>query len=119
VFDNAGVTPSIVSAQTQLTWTPNPGGTATLTLTWRTAEWSNPLFDNTVLSELSRNGSTTVATFTGSVTQLPNGQFERSFSHTIPCVPNKKYEMTVQARVGGVTETDSDLAKAGRFCIAF
>jgi hypothetical protein len=61
------------------------------------------VFDNTVLSELSRNGSTTVATFTGSVTQLPNGQFERSFSHTIPCVPNKKYEMTVQARVGGVT----------------
>jgi hypothetical protein len=55
----------------------------------------------------------------GSVTQLPNGQFERTFSHTIPCVPNVKYKMTVQARVGGVTETDSDVVKTPRYCIAF
>ena len=119
LFDNAGVGPSIVDGQTQLTWVPNPGGTATLTLKWRTAEWSNPLFDKTVLTELSGKPPFPPVTFTGSVTQLPNGQFERSYYHTIPCVPNKKYKMTVEARVGGVTEIDSDLAKSGRYCIGF
>lgn len=119
LFDNAGVGPSIVDAQTQLTWVPNPGGTATLTLKWRTAEWSNPLFDKTVLTELSGNPPFPPVTFSGSVTQLPNGQFERSYSHTIPCVPKKKYKMTVEARVGGITETASDLAKSGRYCIGF
>jgi mono/diheme cytochrome c family protein len=119
LFDDAGVTPSIVPGQTELTWTPNPGGTATLTLKWRTAEWSNPLFDETVLTDLSPHPSFPPITFTGSVTQLPDGQFERTYSHTIPCEPNRKYKMTVQARVGGVTETDSDVAKSSRFCIAF
>ena len=119
LFDNAGVTPSIVAGQTDLIWVPNPGGTATLTLKWRTAEWSNPLFDETVLTDLSANPAFPPITFTGSVTQLPNGQFERSFSHTIPCVPNKKYRMTVQARVGGVTETATDMAKSSRYCIGF
>ena len=119
LFDNGGVTPSIVAGQTDLTWVPNPGGTATLTLKWRTAEWSNPLFDETVLTDLSANPAFPPITFTGSVTQLPNGQFERSFSHTIPCVPNKKYRMTVQARVGGVTETATDMAKSSRYCIGF
>jgi mono/diheme cytochrome c family protein len=119
LFDNAGVGPSIVDGQTQLTWIPNPGGTATLTLKWRTAEWSNPLFDETVLTDISRNPSFPPTTFAGSVTQLPDGQFERSYSYTIPCVPNMKYKMTVTARVGGITETDSDLAKSGRYCIGF
>ena len=117
VFDNAGVTPSIVGSQTRLTWLPNPDGTATLTLKWRTAEWTNPLFDETVLTDLSGNPSFPPLTFTGSVTRLSNGQFERTYSHTIPCVPNRKYEMTVHARVGGVSETDSDTAKSGRYCI--
>jgi hypothetical protein len=118
IYDNEGVTPSIVDEQTQLTWIPNPDGTATLTMKWRTAEWSNPLFDQTVLEDISRNPSFDPIAFTGSITQLPNGQFERSFTHTIPCVPNSKYKMTVTARVGGVTETDTDTAKAARFCLA-
>jgi len=117
LFDDAGVAPSIVPGQTKLTWTPNPGGTATLTLKWRTAEWSNPLFDSTVLTDLSRKPSFPPITFTGSATQLPSGEFERSFSHTFACVPNAKYKMTVSARVGGVTETATATAKSLRYCI--
>ena len=77
------------------------------------------LFDETVLTDLSANPSFPPIRFPGSVTRLADGRFERSYSHTIPCVPNRKYKMTVQARVGGVTETDSDTAKTGRFCIGF
>ena len=117
LFDNAGVAPSVVAGQTELTWTPNPDGTATLDMKWRTAEWTNPLFDETVLSDISKNPSFQPITFTGSATPLANGQWERTFSYTIPCVPNARYKMEISARVGGETETDSDTVKAGKYCI--
>lgn len=119
VFDDAGVTPSIVSGATDLTWSFNSDGSAKLTMTWQTAEWSNPLFDKTVLSDISPNPSFSPITFTGNVTQLSNGDFQRTFTYTFPCVPGvRKYQMDVTARVGGVTETDSDTAKSPGFCLA-
>jgi hypothetical protein len=117
VFDDTGVTPSIIAAQTRLTWTPVPGGTATLTLYWRTAEWTNPLFEKTVLADLAPNPEFLPITFTA-VTPLPNGEFERSYSHTVSCFPNRKYKMTISARVGGVTETATKYVKAAPYCIA-
>ena len=117
LFDNDGVTPSVVAGQTDLTWQANINGTATLHMKWRTAEWSNPLFDKTVLTDISANPSFGPISFTGTAVQLPSGEWERTFSHTLPCVPNRKYKMEIEARVGGVTETGSDLAKSGRYCI--
>ncbi len=119
LFDNAGVTPSIVESETEITWTPTLDGNAILTMRWVTAEWTNPLFAETVLEDLSRNPDFDPITFTGSVTELADGSYERSYSHTIPCRPNAKYRMTATARVGGVTETDSDTVKAPRYCIGF
>jgi hypothetical protein len=116
IFDNDGVTPSILSQHTRLTWVPVPGGTATLSLYWRTSEWTNPLFEATVLTDLAPNPDFLPITFTA-VTQLPSGEFERSYSHTVECHPNRKYKMTVTARVGGLTETATKTVKASPYCI--
>jgi hypothetical protein len=118
VFDDDGVTPSIIAAQTSFTWTPIPGGRATLTLHWRTAEWTNPLFESTVLTDMAPNPEFAPITFTA-VTPLASGEFDRSYSQTVTCFPNRKYKMTISARVGGVTETATKLVKAAPHCIAF
>ncbi len=120
IFDNRGVMPEIVAGATEATWMPNPGGTATVTVKWHTAEWSNPLFDQAVLTDISRSPAFTPITLAGSatVTPLANGQFERSYSYAIDCVPSAKYRLDVASRVGGVTEADVDTVKAARYCIA-
>ena len=118
VFDNAGVTPSILAAHTSFTWTPIPGGLATLTLYWRTAEWTNPLFEQTVLTDMHPTPEFAPITFT-TVTPLGNGEFERSYSQTVSCWPNRKYRMTISARVGGVTETATKYVKAAPYCLPY
>lgn len=119
LFDNRGVTPDVIANQADASWTPNPGGTATVSVTWKTASWSNRLLDAAVLTDISPNPTqSTLATVgTGTTTQLANGDYEHTLSFDIDCVAGAKYRLDVTSRVGGNSESDSDTVKAGKYCI--